>query len=55
VAEALDGLSVEQARHMGGLAQRKVLTEHTYAQRASQVQQCLLASPRDMVRTPCHG
>jgi spore maturation protein CgeB len=55
VAKALDALTVEQARHMGDLAQRRVLTEHTYAQRARQVQQCLLASPRSLRRAPCHG
>jgi spore maturation protein CgeB len=55
VAKALDALTVEQARHMGDLAQRRVLTEHTYAQRARQVQQCLLASPKNTVRMSCHG
>jgi spore maturation protein CgeB len=55
VAKALETLSVEQARRMGDLAQRRVLTEHTYAQRAIQVEQCLLASPRNLVRAPCHG
>lgn len=55
VAKALDVLTVEQARHMGDLAQRRVLTEHTYARRAQQVQQCLLTSPRNLRRTSCHG
>ena len=55
VAQALDALTVEQARHMGDLAQRRVLTEHTYAQRAGQVEQCLLASPRKLVRMARRG
>jgi spore maturation protein CgeB len=55
VAKAMDALTVEQARHMGDLAQRRVLTEHTYAQRARQVEQCLLASPRNLARVSCHG
>ncbi|MGE5293850.1 MAG: glycosyltransferase [Solirubrobacterales bacterium] len=55
VARALDALTVEQARHMGDLAQRRVLVDHTYAQRARQVEQCLLASPRNRMRMSCHG
>jgi spore maturation protein CgeB len=55
VAKALDALTVEQARHMGDRAQRRVLTEHTYAERARQVEQCFLASPKNLVRTACRG
>jgi spore maturation protein CgeB len=43
VAQALEVLSLEQARAMGRRAQQRVLAEHTYAQRAGQVEQCLFA------------
>ena len=45
VAKVLEMLSPEQARKMGELARQRVLTEHTYAQRAEQVERCLLEDP----------
>lgn len=42
VAQTLDNLTAEQARDMGMAARTRVLTEHTYAKRANQVEQCLL-------------
>lgn len=55
VAKALDALSTEKARRIGDRAQRRVLTEHTYAQRARQVQECLFASAGSPMEVPCHG
>ncbi len=45
----LESLSAEQARQIGARARRRVLAEHTYAQRARQVEQCLLTddNPRE--------
>lgn len=47
VAKALSTLSPEQAQKMGELARQRMLTEHTYAQRAEQVERCLLDDPCD--------
>ena len=41
-ARALEALSPEQAQQMGELARQRVLAEHTYAQRAEQVERWLL-------------
>jgi spore maturation protein CgeB len=41
VAELLDGLGEERARAIGEAARRRVLAEHTYAQRAEQVEAIL--------------
>jgi spore maturation protein CgeB len=46
VASALEALSPEQAQQMGELARQRILAEHTYAQRAEQVERCLLENPR---------
>ena len=42
VAQTLDTLTPDQARAIGAAARQRVLAEHTYAQRAMQVEQCLL-------------
>ncbi len=42
VVEALDMLTPDQARRIGAQARQRVLAEHTYAQRARQVEQYLL-------------
>jgi spore maturation protein CgeB len=42
VAQTLDTLTHEQARDIGSLARQRILAEHTYAQRAAQVEQVLL-------------
>jgi spore maturation protein CgeB len=49
VAEILDTLSPDQARRIGGRARDRVLAEHTYAQRAQRVEQCLLNNRRHPV------
>lgn len=41
VTRSLAALSSDGARQMGELARQRVLAEHTYAQRAEQVEQCL--------------
>jgi len=45
VARALETLSPEQAQQMGEQARQRILAEHTYAQRAEQVECCLLEKP----------
>lgn len=42
VARTLDTLTHEQARDIGTLARQRILAEHTYTQRAAQVEQVLL-------------
>jgi len=42
VAQTLDALTPDQAQAIGAAARQRVLAEHTYAQRAIQVQRCLL-------------
>lgn len=44
VAQTLDALTPEQARHIGASARERVLAEHTYAQRAIEVERYLLGS-----------
>lgn len=41
VAEILDGLSLERARRIGERARRRVLAEHTYQQRAVEIEAAL--------------
>jgi spore maturation protein CgeB len=41
VAEALDALTPDRARQIGAAARERILAEHTYVQRAKQVEQCL--------------
>jgi spore maturation protein CgeB len=43
VAELLDSLDPDRARRIGEAAMRRVLAEHTYAQRAEQLEEILLA------------
>jgi len=55
VADVLDALTPEQARHMGALARERVLAEHTYARRAAEVQQHFLAGRAETARRWPHG
>lgn len=55
VAQALEALSPRQARRMGKLARQRVLDQHTYAQRARQVEQCLLRDGHDSLGASWNG
>jgi spore maturation protein CgeB len=41
VAELVDGLSAKEAREIGTAARRRLLAQHTYANRAAQVERVL--------------
>jgi spore maturation protein CgeB len=45
VAAVLDGLDPDRARRIGAAARARVLAEHTYMQRAQQVEAILAGTP----------
>lgn len=47
VSKQLRMLRSEQARKIGDAARRRVLAEHTYAQRARQLEEILAITPGD--------
>ena len=52
VASILRGLAPERAREIGEAARQRLLREHTYAQRAEQVEAVLASSPPSRGQTP---
>jgi spore maturation protein CgeB len=46
VAEQVDGLGIERARAIGAAARERICSEHTYAQRAEQLESILAGVPR---------
>lgn len=54
VAHALDALTPDRARRIGTLARQRVLAEHTYTQRARQVEQCFFSASHNPRPTVPH-